>query len=137
VSEDVGWLAGGPSCTCEASGYTSCPINVDVEVGRFVVRQYHIIGAPRWVVREVLQPSALMGDHQVVTHRDGRWWGKLTSKRLPAHLDALPARTTERWVAVREWHARREDAEKRLVAFALGGRESGVANGKVVRQIAR
>lgn len=46
------------------------------------------------------------GDHSTIQHIDGVRYGRVGTRRLPAELEALPARTQERSDAVRAFHAK-------------------------------
>lgn len=68
-----------------------------------IVRKSRIIGT-RIDVYVVWEPSALTGQHSSLTTIDGKWYGRVGTRPLPAALDALPAMSDERYNAVKRFH---------------------------------
>lgn len=54
------------------------------------------------------QNGGILG-HSTITTIDGQWYGRIGTRRLPDHLEALPPMTDERYNAVREWQQEQYD----------------------------
>ena len=71
-------------------------------------------------------PSIMGGPFSTVTTIGEKWYGQLgTERQLPAALEALPARSEERYTAVSEWHKLKHDQAYLVIEQAfpetLGG----------------
>lgn len=67
--------------------------------------------------------DAAGGSHGTITHGSDLggqpgWWGTIHTRRLPARLNALPARTERRSAAVRNWYRRLEQLEAAIIRAA-------------------
>lgn len=62
------------------------------------------------VVYKVWEQTEFPYGHSTITRLDGigGWLGQVTSRRVPADIDSLPAMTDERISAVRAWMAENE-----------------------------
>jgi hypothetical protein len=85
-----------------------------------IVERYNIIGTRRWVY-DAWEPSERNGEmpfsHSTIRTVDGRWMGRIGTRRLPAELEALPAYSSERARAVGAFHeAQYEEAYAAIIA---------------------
>lgn len=62
-----------------------------------------LIGTNR-VVFSAWEPTEFAVGHSVVTTIEGKWYGRIGSRRLPEELESLPAMSASRSKAVRAWH---------------------------------
>ncbi len=54
----------------------------------------------------VWECGSIIGTHSTITTRDGKWYGRLGTRQLPANLEELPAMTDYRINKVREFRYR-------------------------------
>ncbi len=87
-----------------------------------VVVSYAIIGTHEWTA-EAWEPDFGGSAHSSLISIEGRWYGKVTSRMLPADLDAMTPLSPERYEAVRLWHADMERLARGYVLCALPGFE--------------
>lgn len=83
---------------------------------KIVVREVQIVDGRKAYTAWERQDGVACG-HSTITTIDGVWFGRIGTRRLPAHLEALPAMTEERLEAVREWQ-RGEYAEAYDLIYA-------------------
>lgn len=87
-------------------------INEWKAVGGVWVHRFNLIGT-RAVVHQVYEPTGAPGRSythgSITTGPDGTWLGRIGTGDLPADLDALPARSDERYDAVKAWQAAEYD----------------------------
>jgi hypothetical protein len=92
------------------------------------IQQTRIIGT-NVVVYSAWEP---MAGHSTMTTIDGAWWGRIGCRPLPAELDALPARSDERFLAVTEWHeAQYQEAYSAILAQAPEARGGYLKMGEI------
>lgn len=85
-----------------------------------VINRYSIAGTRSidYAVWEFAGASILDAGHSTITFIDGKLYGEVRSRRVPADIDKLPAWTRERVAAVQAWRASLETFERSLVALA-------------------
>ena len=83
-----------------------------------IVQKYGIIGTTTTVYR-AYRPSSVCGDHANICTIGGAWYGDVASERPPADVDALPPRSTERFVAVSNWYAAKYAEAYQLIFAAF------------------
>jgi hypothetical protein len=98
-----------------STAQTSAPTPYRVTATGVVVKRTRIIGTAT-VIYDAWEPTRLMdatdGHSTICSGSDcarAGWLGRVGTKRLPRELDALPANSTERLLAVRSWHAQEYD----------------------------
>lgn len=97
-----------------------------------IVERYGIIGTATTVYR-AYRPSSIMGKHSNITFMGGErgpapvcgWYGDVATEAPPADIDAIPSRTAERYVAVHNWYAGRQEEAYRLIFAAYPGLQPG------------
>jgi len=96
-------------------------------IGDKVIKKYSVAGTDL-IVYEVYEPSALMGPHGTVTSIEGKWYGRVGTRRPPPELEALPAGSEERFRAVGKWYEGQYEEAYKLITEAFpeaqGGRRS-------------
>jgi hypothetical protein len=103
-----------------------------VNIGGFTVVRYNIIGTNLFV-HEVYEPSPSNGAHFASHHSlmSGSTYGqpgtlgKVGTRDLPADIDALPARSDERYHAVRAFHQAQYDEAYALILRAFPDAATG------------
>lgn len=92
--------------------------SVELNGRRYVVHAYSIC-TTEVVVIEALE-SGDWGSHTTTcTDPDGARLGRIGSRVLPASLDALPAYSRERIIAVREWREAQHDEAQAVIDAAF------------------
>ena len=88
--------------------------------GDKVVNRYNLIGTERleYTVWEPAGPTILDNTHSSITFIDGKLYGEVHTRRVPADLDKLPAWTHERVTAVQAWQAALKTFERSLITLA-------------------
>jgi len=79
--------------------------NATPTAGQVKVHAVRIIGTRLVVYSAYEYGDGTTRTHSTVQNFNGRYWGRIGCASLPAELDALPARSDERWAAVRTWQA--------------------------------
>lgn len=79
-----------------------------------IVERYKIIGTDTTVYR-AYRPTTITGAHSSFTHFDGECFGDVATERPSADIDALPAMSTARFVAVSNWYAAKHAEAYRLI----------------------
>ncbi len=90
----------------------------------FVFRSSRIIGTDT-VLWDVLEPSSAERDHSTITHIDGVRYGKVQTRRLPAHINKIPGYGTPTR-ELREQRVRAYHKRIRLLAAGALARHLGV-----------
>lgn len=72
----------------------------DRKVGKYIIHKTNIIGTNEWVY-SAYEPY---DGHSTIFNIGGKKMGSVPSRPLPVDLEALPAYSKERSVAVRKWH---------------------------------
>ena len=112
--------------------------NVDAtrKVGSVVVHRYRIIGTPR-VVHAVYVPGATYFSEFSTTFRiDGVLCGKLTSKQIPANVNALPVGPA-RFAACDAHRSELEEQAYRAIVEAFPDAAHGAReHGDIVTEVA-
>ncbi len=71
-------------------------------------------------VYEAWEPSGPFGGHSTITTLRGeKWYGSIASRRLPPELEALPARSEERFTRVRAWRLAQETIARAFIRAAF------------------
>lgn len=83
-----------------------------------VVKKYNI-AATDLIVYDVWEPSELAGPHSTVTTIDGRWYGRLGTRRSTSELEGLAPGSEERFRAVGKWHDDQFEEAYRLIVQAF------------------
>ncbi len=104
----------------------------------YFVRRYRVHGGAPLFVHDVYTPSPASKRggwtaHSSVTTIDGvkGWCGRVGTEELPADLDALPAMTHERSVAVHAWFEERYAFAYALIREAYPGIEGRETMGEI------
>lgn len=77
-----------------------------------IVQRYRIIGTNETVYRAYRRTS---GAHHSIMYVGAACYGDVATERPPADVDALPARSAERYAAVMKWYAGRYDEAYSLI----------------------
>lgn len=80
------------------------PIREVVRRGDGVIVSRYSLVSTSYVDYEVWEPSQPMHAHSTITTIDGRWYGSLPTRPLPAAIEALCPGSQERQRAVRDFH---------------------------------
>lgn len=88
-----------------------------------VIHKTKLLGTSR-VAYSAWEPSSYTGAHGTLMTIDGRVMGKVGTNHLPAELNALPAYSNERSLAVRAWiDSQKERAYAAIVAAVPAARD--------------
>lgn len=79
-----------------------------------IVQKYSIIGTTL-VDYTVWEPSRMMGAHSTITTFDGKWYGSITTRPLPAEIEALPVGSEERSISCNAFFCDNEEEAKAIV----------------------
>lgn len=101
-------------------------IEAYMRFGKYLIRAYSIIGAPRVVV-SVWEP---FDGHGSMVRVEGETWGRVGTARLPKDLEAMPT-GEDRYNAVSDWY-RSEWGRAHFVMEDLGiGNRRDMARGEL------
>lgn len=73
------------------------------------------------------EPSSVIGPHSSLMVHNAQWYGRISSRKLPRHLEDLKPLSNRRFVGVRKWQIQQdqESYEYILAAFPeLKGKRS-------------
>ena len=94
-------------------------INESKTIDSKIIQRYNIIGTTHIEYRVwEFSGHILDNNHSCITFIDGKLYGELHSRRVPADLDKLPAWTTERVKAIQAWRNGLDVWEASLIALA-------------------
>lgn len=86
--------------------------------GGIVIHRYSLIGTSL-VAYEVLERSSVLGAHSTITFHQNRWYGSLTTRKLPQYIDVLPLGSNVRIAAVQAYHEELERQAEAIVRAAF------------------
>ena len=93
----------------------------EVLVEGVLVRRSRLLGTNTLMFHAWAPIDGIMASpYSTITHMDERWWGRLgTERELSAELEALPARSQERWERVHAWHEQNYQRAYELIERAF------------------
>lgn len=90
-------------------------INIYHDLGNGMYAHKYGILTTSFVCYNVYESSSLFGNHSSITrHETYGYLADITTRRLPAELDALPAMSDERYQAVKAFH---QELEAQAAAY--------------------
>lgn len=95
-------------------------INIYHDLGNGMYAHKYGMLTTSFVCYKVYEPSSLFGNHSSITrHPEHGYLGDITTRRLPAELDALPVYSDERYQAVKAYHKSLEEQAEAYILQAF------------------